>query len=173
MRNGKTRYTPADKERVGITNGVTSKVFKNCKVFRWTDIKDRVWLIVALSKKDAENWAYDKVKKRAKRFKGLAKVALSKLMMMSGSKTSQPLGDSNVSQAATKNTKVTKMTNGTGYFLEAKDLLEYAKLALHGGESAINEALMKASNKIASVINQKAKNLLSFEKLDTPFPEVK
>ena len=70
-------------------------------------------------------------------------------------------------------TKVTKFGSGSSYSLEASDLLEYAKLALKGGDSAINQAVMKASNKIASVINTKCKNLLSFEKLDTPFPEVR
>lgn len=52
-------------------------------------------------------------------------------------------------------------------------MLDYAKLALKGGDSAINQALMKASNKIASVINQKCKNLLMFQKIETPFPEVR
>ena len=42
-----------------------------------------------------------------------------------------------------------------------------------GGDTAINQAIMKASNKIASVINQKCKNLLTFQPLGTPFPEVK
>ena len=57
--------------------------------------------------------------------------------------------------------------------MNASDLLDYAKLALKGGDAAINQALMKASNKIASVINKKCEKLLMFEKLDTPFPEVK
>jgi len=57
--------------------------------------------------------------------------------------------------------------------LTASDLLDYAKLALKGGDSAINQALMKAANKMASTINKKCEKLLLFEKLDTPFPEVK
>lgn len=70
-------------------------------------------------------------------------------------------------------TKVTKTGNGSSYSLEANDLLNYAKLALKGGDAAVNQAIMKASNKIASVINQRCKDLLSFNKIDTPFPEVK
>lgn len=50
-------------------------------------------------------------------------------------------------------TKVTKTGNGSSYSLEANDLLNYAKLALKGGDAAVNQAIMKASNKIASVIN--------------------
>lgn len=68
---------------------------------------------------------------------------------------------------------MTKSGNGSTYSLEASDLLDYAKLALKGGEAAINTAMMKAANKITSVINVKCKNLLMFSKLDTPFPDVK
>ena len=70
-------------------------------------------------------------------------------------------------------TRVTKTSNGSAYSLEASDLLQYAKLALKGGDAAVSQAMMKASNKVASVINQKCKNLLSFDKIDTPFPEVR
>lgn len=82
-----SRYTPQNKERVAKLAGIQTKDFKNCKVFRWLDINERHWLIVARSKGEAENWAFDKIKKRAQRFKGLARIALSKLMMKSGSAT--------------------------------------------------------------------------------------
>lgn len=49
-------------------------------MFKWHDIKQRSWLIVAKTKKDAVDWAYEKIKKRASRFKGLARIALSLLM---------------------------------------------------------------------------------------------
>ena len=51
--------------------------------------------------------------------------------------------------------------------------MDYAKLALKGGDAAINQALMKAANKIASTINKKAEKLLLFEKIETPFPEIR
>lgn len=70
-------------------------------------------------------------------------------------------------------TRVQKNGNGSTFSLSAFDLLDYAKLALKGGDAAINQALMKAANKIASVINKKCEKLLMFEKLDSPFPEVK
>lgn len=50
-------------------------------------------------------------------------------------------------------TKVTKTGNGSSYSLEASDLLQYAKLTLKGGDAAVSQAIMKASNKVASVIN--------------------
>ena len=83
------------------------------------------------------------------------------------------MGNGKVASKASQLTKVTKSGNGSSYSLEASDLLDYAKLALKGGDSSINEAVMKASNKIASVINLKCKNLLTFQPLGTPFPEVK
>jgi hypothetical protein len=52
-------------------------------------------------------------------------------------------------------------------------LLDYAKLAFKvDGDSAMNTAIMKASNKITGLINKKCKDLLSFKPLDTPFPSV-
>lgn len=170
LRLGKARYTPQKHERIGFSS---TAPLKDCKIWKWYDINKRHWLIVAPSQKDATEWAYNKLKKRAERFKGLARIALSKLMMMSGSKTSQQMDNANAASKASSLTKVTKFGSGNNYSLQASDLLEYAKLALKGGDSAINQAVMKASNKIASVINTKCKNLLSFEKLDTPFPEVR
>lgn len=60
---------------------------KKCRVFHWEDINNREWLVVALSESDAKNWAFNKIQKRSRRFKGLARTALSILMMKSGSKT--------------------------------------------------------------------------------------
>ena len=94
LRNGATRYTPTKKQRIGQTSGVTKDVFNNCKVYKWKDIKEREWLIVALSEKDAKDWAFNKIQKRANRFKGLARTALSILMMKSGSKTAQKMESS-------------------------------------------------------------------------------
>jgi hypothetical protein len=94
-------------------------------------------------------------------------------MMKSGSKTSQKMESSEAASKATQTTRVQKNGNGSTFSLNASDLLDYAKLALKGGDSAINQALMKAANKIASVISKKCEKLLLFEKLDSPFPEVK
>lgn len=70
-------------------------------------------------------------------------------------------------------TKVQRNAAGNQFSISAHDLLNYAKLALIGGEQAIADALRKSANKIASRINQKAKNILLFQPLPTPFPEVK
>jgi hypothetical protein len=59
-------------------------------------------------------------------------------MVMSGSKTSQQTGNGEVASKASQLTKVTKSGNGSTYSLQASDMLDYAKLALKGGDSAVN-----------------------------------
>ena len=87
LRNGTVRYTPSNNQRIGQTPAVNKDNLKKCRVFKWLDINNREWLIVALSESDAKNWAFNKIQKRARRFKGLARTALSVLMMKSGSNT--------------------------------------------------------------------------------------
>lgn len=170
LRQGRARYTPKANERI---RRVTEDL-KNCSVWRWLDIKDREWLIVAHNKAEAEKWAFAKVKKRAERFKGLAKNAMSLMMKKSGSVTAKVTQDNpSATSKADMLTDVTKTVSGNTCQIEAHDLLDYARLAMIDADNAINMALMKASNKIASIINTKCKNLLFFQKLDTPFPEVR
>ena len=59
------RYTPKPKERMAQLKGIPTKELKRCKVFKWVDIKDRVWLVIARSQSEAASWALNKVKKRA------------------------------------------------------------------------------------------------------------
>lgn len=76
-------------------------------------------------------------------------------------------------QVADKNTVVVKESLNNSYSIHIEDNLNYALDALKSGQSSIDTAMMKAANKIASVINQKCKGLVGFEKLDIPFPEVR
>ena len=69
-------------------------------------------------------------------------------------------------------TKRGSMRDAT-YSLLLEDNLDYASGAVDGGEMGVNMALQKALNKVASVINHKCENLLLFDPLPTPFPEVK
>lgn len=61
VRLGRARYNPKKNERIVST----TNVIYGCKVFDWVDNNNRFWLIVAPSKEDAIDWAYEKVKKRA------------------------------------------------------------------------------------------------------------
>ena len=135
LRDGKTRYIPSGKVRIGRASGIMHKDFKNCQVWRWDDFKGRKWLIVARNEKQAQNWAYNKVKVRAKRFKGLARLAMTKLIAKSGSANPQgENGESHVRAKAESLTKVQHMGAGNQFSISAEDLLNYAKLALIGGE---------------------------------------
>lgn len=142
LRNGTARYTPSGKVRIGQVAGITSKDFKKCHVWRWDDINGRKWLIVARTQKDALNWAFAKVKKRTTRFKGLAKMALSKLLVKSGSRTgANGTATQNANKVAEQQTKVVKTKMGDMFSVEATDLIDYAKIALKGGQAAIDTAL--------------------------------
>jgi hypothetical protein len=137
-----SRYTPQKHERVAKMAGIQTKDFKNCVVFRWYDINKRHWLIVARTQKDALNWAFAKVKKRTTRFKGLAKMALSKLLVKSGSRTGGGgTATQNANKVAEQQTKVVKTKMGDRFSVEATDLIDYAKIALKGGQAAIDTAL--------------------------------
>ena len=171
LRRGKAMVRlKADERLVTASQGMLTLVYK------WHDIyrkKSKTWYIACTSQKDALAWAYAKVKKRAESVKGLARTALGLLMKGSGSKTApKPEAGSYGVQTAHGLTRVTLSQSGNQFGLRAEDMLDYAKLALKGGDSAIDTAMMKAANKATGLINQKCKDLLTFKKLDTPFPEV-
>ena len=111
-------------------------------------------------------------------FAGLARRALTILMMKTT--TLREGGDDVSAQVSNKANELTrKVENKSGGLLNAtyslllEDNLDYASGAVENGEMGVNFALQKALNKVASVINHKCENLLLFEKLPTPFPEVK
>ena len=102
----------------------------------------------------------------------MARTALSMLMKQAGSNTSQQMASQDAASKAQQLTKVTMSGTSENYSLQADDLLNYAMAALKGGEASLNEALMKAANKIASTIQHKASKLLLFEDIGVPFPEI-
>lgn len=126
-------------------------------VYKWNDVnrkKPKTWYIACASRKDALAWAFAKIKKRAESAKGLARTAFGLLMKGSGSKTApRPETGSYGVQTAQGLTRVTLSQNGDAFNLKAEDMLDYAKLALKGGDSAIDMAMARAANKITSVIN--------------------
>jgi len=78
------------------------------------------------------------LKKRANQYKGLARAAFSILMKQTGSKTSTPITNAEAASKASSLTRVTKTKSGSNYSISANDMLDYAKLALRGGDTAIN-----------------------------------
>ena len=174
----KVRYQGPERQHFIID----SKQAKAAHVYRFVDEYSKsktAYLIAALSSKDAENFAKRLVKQKAMRYAGLARRAVSFLMMKTVSK---PVNDNvpiNVSVLAEKVTKKTEIVRKDGdkghYGLILTDNLLYALDAIKGGYATVETQLKKAMNKIVSVINQKIKKngFLEDKQIPTPFPELR
>ena len=171
LRNGKIRYVKQPSERI-----VFESLEKGAKVYVWEYIrgqKKTTYYIVANSANQAKRKVKDIVKKRMMRYRGLAKRAISVLMQKTFNQSIVDNVNSLTENVAQKTAnKIERVTNGM-HVLTLKDDLDYALAALKNGQNSVDIAIMKASNKIVSKINMKCKNLLGFEKLETPFPEVR
>lgn len=174
LRAGKVRYVKKPNEFIKWSNKFDDK----SKVYRWKyQVKENVfreYLIVTNTESQATKVCKEIVLKRAKVYAGLAKHALSRLMQKAyvGNTAAETLSQMS-RQVADRNTSANKVFGTDTYKLELRDDLLYSVAALKNGESDIQTSFQKALNKITSVINMKCKNILGFEKLDTPFPELK
>lgn len=144
--------------------------------------KMTTYLILAPSRQAAKAKAKQIVRSRQIRYAGLARRAISMLMMKTSTKNVADNVPMRVSQKANEVTDrreiIAKAADGNGgkYALVLDDNLRYAKDAVKGGKAAVDMQMKKAMNKIVSVINQKLKKnggLLGPNKLETPFPEVR
>ncbi len=135
------------------------------------------YLIAAPSKGAATKAARKIVASRLLRYRGLARRAISALMIKTHSRAP---GDTFGRRVAAKAYEVTRtheswqsLPSGGGIFaLRASDTLNYAKSALKGGASDIDRALMASANKAAGRIQHCCKDLLKKGALQTPFPEI-
>ena len=113
-------------------------------------------------------------RRRIKKFRGLAKLALGKLMNKVANESPIDIGSADASRVANANTKATKTGSGFNeghYTVRLRDELNYAVDALKGGQGEIDSCLQRAMNSIAAVINRRCDNLLGFNKIDIPFPK--
>lgn len=154
---------------------------KFCQVFSFvhTREKPRECLVVAFSAKTAKAMAQEYIRKRIEHYKGLAKLALGKLMNKAAI-TSRPINDVTTEDAKKVANEVSDAyAEGLGdgkkgrYSLTCEDNLDYAMDALKGGQAAFNLACAKAANKIASVIKQKVADKILAPNIETPFPDVR
>ena len=151
---------------------------KTCRVWSWYDFKAKhnghhtTYLLVSPSAALAREWVWNKIKTRALAYRPLAQNALSMLMKNTGSRTAPPVKGEHV-KVINGLIKVYRYKAGDQFTLEAHDLLDYAKDAIKGGDAAIAQATAKACNKITATINHRCKDLLSYGKLPSPFPEVR
>lgn len=156
---------------------------KNQRVYSFQDLqsKDKTeYFIVASSSASAQKAAKSIAVRRAMRYSGLAKRAISTLMFKTNTKrvNDGPLNPK-VEMVALENTSkretIARGADGGGkYGLFLEDGLRYALDALKGGKAAVDVAGKKAMNRVASIINHKLEksDFFSKKKIDIPFPEV-
>jgi len=169
-------------ERVTFAGNPPKDAERSWSVFRFTDSlspKMTTFLIAAPSAASAKAKAKQIVRSRQMRYAGLAKRALSVLMMRTSTKRVNDPVPQRVTSKARELTDsrevVAKSQNGGKYALVVSDNLRYALAAIKGGRQMVDMAAKKAANKTTAVINRTiAKNggLLGPSKLPTPFPEL-
>lgn len=170
---GGAEYKGNEKVSVAANSSQISK----WNVYRFTDEhgeKMYKYLIVAPDSKTAVKVAKRIKQKRAMRYSGLAKVALTRLMRKTATVSDGgEMPDATVMRKADENTKSIAQNGGKAYSLHLEDNLGYAIAAVKGGQTGVDLALRKAMNKITATVNQRCKKILGFENLTTPFPEVR
>jgi hypothetical protein len=173
------RYTGPEK-MLCVRSGAK---FGDCQVYRHKDLHtSKEYLIVAPDVSSAKKYAQEFTRRRALRYAGLAKKALTVLMMKTAATTdardavTDPIVALKASEVTTLKTikGQTKGTQGT-YGLLLDDNLRYAMLALKGGAAMVDTCIKKACNSTTGKINKmlQRKGFLDADKLPTPFPEIK
>lgn len=173
IRNGVSPYsTKLDVSGKVVWQTFGTKRQSQKHVYKVTGEDGVPYYVVAPTQQVAEDYELRCIKHRIEHHGGLAKNALGVAMHAIASKTSKYDGSTQSIQEATQLANVITNDTGNNFSVHVEDNLDYATEALKGGESAINIALMKASNKVASVIDRTASKGLT-EPVGTPFPEVR
>lgn len=174
LRVGKMRYYKKPNERIVYTS-----LLKTAKVYTWIydrgNGKTTVYYIVADSAGGAKAKAKELLKKRVDMYRGLARRALSILMkktFLSG-KDGGEATSPKIEKVAFGVTTKQESAGGGIHRMRLHDGLDYAVAAVKGGQAGIDMSMMKAMNKIVSIINFKCRDLLDFKPLATPFPEIR
>lgn len=175
LRIGNARYTPSNAVRIRYKS-----IDKNARPFEFKYVNPKgqtiTYIITANSLGEAKREAKHIVKRRAEMYKGLARRTIGQLMYKACSMNPKDQVSSKVNKTADANALVAKTISRTSdraiYNLDLYDELLYATAALKNGKGDLELAAQKAMNKVVSVMNQKCKNILGFQKIDTPFPEL-
>ena len=136
------------------------------------------YYLIALSEKQARQYATDRRAKRIERYAGMGKWTIGQAQSQVSQKG---VAVENVSaiaqQIGVKELQVAVYEHGWGagaVNVTVADTLRYAALALKGGPGDVDTALMRAANRTAGIINAHIKKF-SFDTealIPTPFPEV-
>ena len=162
LRIGNARYTPSNAVRIRYKS-----IDKNARPFEFKYVNPKgqtiTYIITANSLGEAKREAKHIVKRRAEMYKACSMNPKDQV-------------SSKVNKTADANALVAKTISRTSdraiYNLDLYDELLYATAALKNGKGDLELAAQKAMNKVVSVMNQKCKNILGFQKIDTPFPEL-
>ena len=169
-------------------NQIGKEIYANVKgvklsavqVYQFKDVDDdnKTYLICATSQSQAKKAAQNIVARRVLRYAGLAKRAISALMVKTNSKgpadNVSPRVYAKANEVTTVRNIIATDTKGSGgkYALVLDDALRYAVRALNGGHSAVDLAMKRAANKSIGLIQHRCKNLLLPGELKTPFPDI-
>lgn len=130
-----------------------------------------------MSAKEAQLYAKRLVSRKAARYAGLAKRAVSFMMMKTVTKRvndNVPINVSALAEAVTKKTEIVRKDGDKGHYgLILTDELRYAMDAVKGGSATVDIQTKKAMNKIVSIIRRKTKNLIGIKPPEVPFPELR
>lgn len=179
LRSLNRRYNPAPNEKIRFSS-CRGHGRDSVKVFEFIDDapKETIkYLIAAPSQAIAKKDAQKIVASRLLRYAGLAKRAISALMIKTNNRgPSDPVPPhvyAKANEVTFASNKIASNSDGSGkYTLTCLDNLRYAVRAIKGGQASVDLALKRAANKSIGLIHHKCKDLLLPGELKTPFPEI-
>ena len=159
------------KKVVYLTHGIKNQSERH--VFKVTQEKKEIepFYVACVTSQIAMDYALKATKHRIDDFGTLAKNALG-VAMYKLARNSKLEGSAKSQMSASKVATVDVHDADGEYSVRISDELEYATDALNGGVKEIDNALMKAANKVAGTLKHFASSDLK-DTLETPFPEVK
>lgn len=156
-----------------VSSGIPANTVK---VFEFVDSDGKSYIIASISTASAKARAQKIVAKRILAYAGLARMAVSALIVKTNSSGALPPSSFKVASVAKRETKTSDLVSQSGtkgkYVLNVFDNLRYASLALRGGSAAVDLALKKAANASIGRIKHRCKDLLLPGEIKTPFPEI-
>lgn len=140
-----------------VSNSVKAK---NAKIFIWKRRSGKMYYLAGTNPGQVQAWVKKTEKKRIRKYRGLAKHALGRLMHKVASTASvQENVQSAAETVAEKNTNVQKQSSGFNsgvYSLTLMDELRYAVNALQGGHYGdITMAMQKSMKSITHVLEKR------------------
>lgn len=128
--------------------------------------------VVAETQDGAMSYLEGRFKNIADREAGLGRHVLTLAMQRLSTRATQEEVGAAAKKSANRWLDINVSDGGDNFRVLIRDNLSYAMTAVNGGRAGVADALKRAANRIAGMINHKA-NLPLEEKLISPFPEVK